>query len=50
MKGHDETCGNELSEGSSNTFDYNERLHEIQLINDILIDIYQAEDTDRIYS
>ncbi|KKH46637.1 PAS domain S-box protein [Methanosarcina sp. 1.H.A.2.2] len=48
MNGHDETFNNESPESGSNTFDYNERLNELQLINDILIETYQVEDTDRI--
>ena len=48
MKGCDETSNNGSPESSSNTFDYNERLYELQLINDILIETYQLEDTDRI--
>ncbi|KKG15180.1 hypothetical protein EO98_15260 [Methanosarcina sp. 2.H.T.1A.6] len=48
MNVHDETFNNKSPESGSNTFDYNERLHELQLINDILIETYQVEDTDRI--
>lgn len=48
MNGHDKTFKNESPESSASTFDYNDRLHELQLINDILIETYQVEDTDRI--
>lgn len=48
MRGHDETLSNETPENGANTFDYNENLHELQLINEILIETSQVEGTDRI--
>lgn len=44
MNSRDETSTNELPENGENEFDYNERLHELQLINEILIEIYRVED------
>ncbi|WP_269849105.1 PAS domain S-box protein [Methanosarcina horonobensis] len=48
MNSRDETSTNELPENGENEFDYNERLHELQLINEILIEIYRVEDPDKL--
>lgn len=48
MSGLDETFNNESPECNSSTFDYDEQMYELQLINEILIETCQIEDTDRI--
>lgn len=50
MNGKNETCNNELPESGniSSSYDYTERLQELQVINEILIETYQVEDIDLI--
>ncbi|MCQ1534943.1 PAS domain S-box protein [Methanosarcina sp. KYL-1] len=48
MSGHNKNGYNEPFETGSNSFDYIERLHELQVVNDILTKTYQLEDTDII--
>ncbi len=48
MNGQNETCDKVPPESVLNSLNYAERLHELQVINEILISIYQIEDTDRI--
>lgn len=48
MNGKNETCDNEPSGSGSNLFNNSERLHELQVINEILTESYHIEDDDRI--
>jgi PAS domain S-box-containing protein len=48
MNGKNETCDNEPPGSGSNLFNNSERLHELQVINEILTESYHIEDDDRI--
>lgn len=48
MSGQNETCHKKSYEGDSILLDHTERLQELQVVNKVLIETSQIEDTDRI--
>ncbi len=48
MSGHKETCNGNLPQSASSEFNYTERLHELEIVNKVLIETSQIEDIDRI--